>query len=123
VNRDVPRQIELVNRDVPTEIMLKMEQRIPEKILVEMVNPIPSKIILDTSGIPTSLPVTGIPDFINVLGFPEGIPLLLPKEEDMPKMELVYKGAPIEMKITMDQLSAASEGDDGPCVKLIPCPR
>jgi hypothetical protein len=124
VNRDVPRQIELVNRDVPHEIILKMEHAIPEKILVEMVEPIPHKIILDASGVPTSLPVTGIPDEIRMVGFPEGIPILFPKEEDMPKMELVYKGAPLELKITMDKIiSSAMEDENGQCVKIIPCPR
>lgn len=124
VNRDVPRQIELVNKDVPHEIILKMEHPIPEKILVEMVEPIPHKIILDASGVPTSLPVTGIPDEIRMVGFPEGIPILFPKEEDMPKMELVYKGAPLELKITMDKIiSSAMEDENGQCVKIIPCPR
>lgn len=124
VNRDVPRQIELVNKDVPHEIILRMEKEIPSKILVEMVQPIPDRIILDASGVPTTLPVTGIPDALFVKGFPEGIPILFPKEEDMPKMELVYKGAPLELKITMDKIiSSAMEDDNGQCVKIIPCPR
>jgi hypothetical protein len=121
VNRDVPRQIDLVNKDVPHEIVLRTETPIPEKILVEMVQPIPSKIILDASGVPTSLPVTGIPESLTVVGFPEGIPILFPKEEDMPKIELVYKGAPLELKITMDKMIAAAEGEDAQCVRIIPC--
>jgi hypothetical protein len=121
VNRDVPRQIDLVNKDVPHEIVLRTEQPIPEKILVEMVEPIPSRIILDASGVPTSLPVTGIPDALYVKGFPDGIPVLFPKEEDMPKMELVYKGAPLELKITMDKMISAADDSDAPCVRIMPC--
>jgi len=116
---DIPSQIGVIS-DIPHEITIKMEKEIPSRILIELTDPIPTRITIDASGIPTNLPVTGIPKVIEVTGFPSSIPISFPKEEDMPKMELVYKGAPIEMKITMDKIISNSM-EDRTRVQIIPC--
>ena len=37
------------------------------------------------------------------------------------KVEMVYRGAPIEHKISLNIDSAMSEGEEGPCVMIKPC--
>lgn len=115
---DVPRQIELIAKNIPDKILLVPTQPIPERILVEQIRPIPERIIVEAD-IPHTLMVEGIPDSIS-LKIPEnvGIPLLIP--EKMPEMELVYKGSPIEVKITLDEvLSKNTDGRN--CVMITPC--
>jgi hypothetical protein len=108
--------IELI---APKAIPVEFVGELP-KIVVEMAQPIPDRIIIDASGLPTSIPVTGIPDFLEVR-FPEEMPEIGVKFPDkMPEMELVYRGTPIEVKITMDQLLKSSE-DGGSCVMIVPC--
>jgi hypothetical protein len=124
---ELPEDIDLVYRgkpipidasSMPTTIKLEMERTIPERIVVEVPHPIPEKIILE-GHIPDRI-VLDVPESIS-LKLPEnfGIPLLLP--EKMPEMELVYKGSPIELKITMDQI-IDKEADGRNCVMIVPCP-
>lgn len=103
--------------DIPSSIKLEMERDIPNTILVEMPNPIPEKIIVESE----------IPDKI-ILEGPEGIPLLLPEEfvlpvkfpDKMPEVEMVWRGSPIEVKITMDEV-LDKEADGKNCVMIVPC--
>lgn len=123
---ELPEDIDLVYKGkpipidascIPTMIKLEMDRTIPERIVVEMPNPIPEKIIIEGN----------IPDRI-ILEAPVSIPLELPPNlgipvifpEKMPEMELVYKGSPIELKITMDQI-IDKEADGRNCVMIVPC--
>ena len=102
---------------IPSSIKMEMEKEIPKIILVEMPNLIPSRIVVDSK----------IPDKI-ILEGPAGIPLLLPEEfvlpikfpDKMPEVELVWRGSPIEIKITMDKI-IDKEADGTNCVMIIPC--
>jgi hypothetical protein len=120
---NIPTEIGLVNRGIPEKILVETVTPFPEKIWVEMVEKIPERIIIEPlTPIPERIILEGsIPEKISVeiIGFPEGIPVLFP--EKMPEMELVYKGAPIEVKITMDQiLNQTPDGHN--CVMITPCP-
>mgnify|MGYP003969120423 CR=1 FL=1 len=122
---DLPEDIGLVYKGkgikVDTEgvsIKLEMEKEIPTRILVEMPKPIPEKIIIDASGIPDKI----------VLEAPEGIPLLIPEDigiplvmPENPEIEMVWKGSPIEVKITMDEV-LNKDADGRNCVMITPCP-
>jgi hypothetical protein len=109
--------IKLDASDIPKTIKIEMEKEIPNTIVVEMPKPIPEKIVVESN----------IPDKI-VLEGPTGIPLLLPEEfalpikfpDKMPEVELVWKGSPIEVKITMDQI-ISQEADGRQCVMIVPC--
>lgn len=117
---DITDEIRLVGVEaIPHKIEVEMVKEIPSVIRVEMVKPIPDEIWV--KGIPDSIDVN-MPTSIEVV-VPEGvgIPLLLP--EEMPKMELVYNGAPLEMKITMDKMIVSDEQGKTNCVMITPCPR
>lgn len=109
--------IKLDASDVPSSIKIEMEKEIPKSIIVEMPQPIPERIVVESQ----------IPDKI-ILEGPEGIPLLLPEEfvlpvkfpDKMPEVELVWRGSPIEVKITMDQIMN-KEADGRNCVMIVPC--
>lgn len=123
---ELPEEFDLVYRGGPipvkvdTEVTLKVESTLPERIIVDIPKPIPDRIILDSTGLPDRIILEGpvsIP-----LSLPEnfGIPLLFP--DKMPEMEVVYRGAPIEVKITMDQImDQTAEGKN--CVMITPCVR
>ena len=117
----LPESFDLVYRGeaIPVDITLKVESALPERIILDIPVPIPEKIILDTSGLPDKIVLEG-PKSI-MLEIPEnfGIPVLFP--EKMPEMEVVYRGAPIEMKITMDHIMNNEEGRQ--CVMIVPCSR
>lgn len=109
--------IRIDTSDIPKSIKLEMEKEIPNTIVVEIPKPIPEKIIVESN----------IPDKI-ILEGPTGIPLILPEEfylpikfpEKMPEVELVWRGNPIEVKITMDQI-LDKEADGKNCVMIVPC--
>jgi hypothetical protein len=122
---EVPETFDLVYKGGPipvkvdTEVTLKIESTLPERIIVDIPTPIPERIILDASQLPDKIILEGplsIP-----LSMPEnfGIPVLFP--EKMPEMEIVYRGAPIEVKITMDEILEKSAA--GHCVQIVPCVR
>jgi hypothetical protein len=117
-----PDKIEIDATSIPTTITVETVDPIPHKIIVEQVKPIPEEILINADDMPREITVTGMPDFVE-LKMPEnfGIPVIFP--EEMPSMELVYNGAPIEVKITMDEIIGNAEDDDNPCVKIVPCPR
>lgn len=125
---DLPETIGLVAEGVSVtldtkgaSVELKGVEEIPEEILVRMVEPIPTEIFVNASDMPTELRVTGFPESIK-LEIPDdlGIPVLFP--EEMPKLEIApYRGAPIELKITMDDIMP-KEADGRNCVMITPCP-
>jgi len=119
---ELPEEFDLVYKGGPipihvnTEVLLKVESTLPERIILEIPTPIPNKIILE-SNLPDKIILEG-PISIPI-SMPEnfGIPLLFP--DKMPEMEVVYRGAPIEVKITMDQIMQQNE--NGSCVMIVPC--
>lgn len=113
----IPRQLELVAKNIPEKIILEPSTPIPTKIIVEQIHPIPERIIVQTD-IPERLIVEGIPDTIE-LKPPEGIPLLFP--EKMPEIELVYKGSPIEVKVDLSNV-ITKDNEGRPCFMMTPCP-
>lgn len=109
--------IKLDASGIPESIKVEMEKEIPKTIIVDIPKPIPERIIVESK----------IPDKI-ILEGPAGIPLLLPDEfvlpvkfpDKMPEVELVWKGSPIEVKITMDEIiNKDAEGKN--CVMIVPC--
>lgn len=102
---------------IPKTIGVLMEKEIPDTIVVEIPKPIPEKIIVESN----------IPDKI-ILEGPTGIPVILPENweipvkfpDKMPELEVVWKGAPIEVKITMDEIMSRDE-DGKQCVMILPC--
>lgn len=123
---NLPDAIDLVYKgepipvEVKTEVEVKIEpiKGIPDKIILEIPKPIPEKIILE-SNLPDRIILEG-PRSIP-LEIPEnlGIPVIFP--DIMPEIPLVYRGAPIELKITMDEImSKDAEGRN--CVMITPCP-
>lgn len=124
VGEDIPDEIELVWRGDPIE--LKLSTEIPTSIKIEMEHPIPEKIVvevpeikIDASEIPRTITING-PKTIELV-IPEniGIPVTFP--ETMPQIEMVYKGSPVEVKISMDEIMASDEEGKYPCVMMVPC--
>jgi len=129
----IPNSINIVGESIPDEIELKIH----EAIKVELETVFPESIKVELEGMPDSIKLDApetigvdMPSVITVEGFPEsigldipddiGIPLILPPE--MPEVEMVYKGSPVEVKISMDEiLSKNEEGQN--CVMITPCPR
>lgn len=121
---ELPEAVDLVYKgkaipvDVTTTVELKMEKEIPQKIFVEMPEPIPEKIVLEHD-LPSSITLEA-PDSIP-LSIPEDVVLPVSFPEEMPEVEMVYRGAPIEVKITMDEI-INQEADGKNCVMIVPCP-
>lgn len=123
---EVPESVDLIYKgqpipiDItgfPKSISVELSEKIPDSILIEMPQPIPEKIILQ-SELPDRI-VLDAPKSI-MLEIPEniGIPVIFP--EKMPELEVVYKGSPIELKITMDQIMS-QQADGKNCVMIVPC--
>jgi hypothetical protein len=124
---EVPEAVDLVykGKAIPVEITgmpsvveVKMEKPLPERILVETVEPIPATILVEHD-LPEKLILEG----------PASIPLELPEDivlpvkfpEVMPEVEMIYRGAPIEVKLTFDEI-LNKEADGRNCVMISPCP-
>ena len=117
INADsVPSSIELVATNLPTAIKLDASS-LPSSIKLEVPSMFPD-IKIDASGIPSEIQVVGIPSTIELVGAPSEIKLVLPEK---PEIELVYKGAPIDVKINLDVSRLTGEGGDGQCVMIVPC--
>lgn len=119
IGQDIPEEIELVYKG-PTSLKLEtttidvvMEKDIPDRIIVEV-----PEISIDASSIPRTITLEG--NTIELV-VPEnvGIPVVFP--EVIPQMEVVYKAAPVELKITMDDI-ISNNGCNNP-VMIVPCPR
>jgi len=102
---NVPKSIELIAPNVPKTIKLEVPESFPD-------------IKIDASGIPKEIQVTGIPKSIELIG-PSEIKLALP---DKPlEVEMVYKGAPIDVKINLDIGRLTGEDGNAQCVAIVPC--
>ena len=112
----VPSVIELKSYDLPSAIKLDTSG-LPSSIRVEMPEVMP-KIEIDASSIPDKIQVIGIPSTIELVGAPSEIKLVMPEK---PEIELVYKGAPIDVKINLDVTKLTGENGEQPCFALVPC--
>jgi len=80
--------------------VITVEHDLPSVIKHEGIN-FPDKIVLDASSLPSYLEVRGVPSSIDLKGMeliPSFIQLLAPEGG----IDLVYRGGPIEMKLTVD---------------------
>jgi hypothetical protein len=117
INNNVPSSIELVS-DVPSIISIVHD--IPNRIVIESIANIPSIIKIDGSDIPDQIKIVGCPETIELVFPQERIKLAIDDDLEVP---LVYKGAPIELKIDMPKFFVTNEDDDDyPRVKIIPAP-
>ncbi len=116
INRDVPHSIELIS-DVPS--IIRIEHDLPNKIIIESLAKIPSIIKIDGSSIPDTIKVVGFPETIQLVG-PSEIKLTIDEDLEVP---LVYRGAPIELKLEMPKewLADDSTTESKNCFMLIPC--
>jgi len=121
---ELPEEIPLVYEGKPipvnitTTVELKTEKEIPQEILIKMPEPIPERIVLEHN-LPQSISLEG-PESIPI-SIPEGLTLPLEFPENLPPVEMVYRGAPIEVKVTMDEI-VNQEADGKNCVMIVPCP-
>lgn len=109
--------IKLDASEVPHTINVELNKAIPERIVIEMPKPIPEKIIIE-SNIPNEITLIG-PQSIPI-SIPEGIGLPVIFPDVMPEIPLVFRGPPIEFKITMDQIMDKA-ADNSNCVMIVPC--
>ena len=113
---NIPSTIELVSYNLPTSIKLDVSD-LPKAIKLEVPENLPS-IKIDATGIPTTIQVVGIPSTIELVGAPSEIKLVMPEK---PEIELVYKGAPIDVKINLDISRLTGDNDNAQCVAIVPC--
>ena len=105
-SKGLPKSISIDASSMPTEITI-----VPPKI--------PSVISIDASGIPSTIQVEGMPKTIQVVGIPDFIPMSIMN----PEVEMIYRGAPIDVVVKLDlQNITGQNGEGGPCVMLVPCP-
>ena len=115
IKLDAPESIKL---DAPETIKLDATA-LPEEIKLIVPPDFPSIIRLDATGIPAKIQVEGIPEVIELVhDLPNKIELVMPEN---PKVEMVYEGSPIELKIQLDIDSALADTSEGPCVMITPC--
>lgn len=113
--------IKLISPDsIKLEVLDKIKLDTSETLKLELLKPLPP-ITVDASNVPTSIKVEGMIDTIKVEGFPDFLKVKFP--EEMPQIDLVYKGGPIEMKLVMDQTLISNDDGTTPCVMLVPCNR
>ena len=112
----LPSAIELIAISLPSAIRLDTTG-LPSTIGLDIPKELPT-IKLDTSGIPDKIQVVGIPSAIELIGAPSEIKLVLPEK---PEIELVYKGAPIDVKINLDISKLTGENEKAACVAIVPC--
>jgi len=115
-SENVPSTIELLATNIPSSIKLETSN-LPSSIKLEVPNVMPT-IKIDASGIPEKIQVVGIPSAIELIGAPSEIKLVMPEK---PEIELVYKGAPIDVKINLDVTKLTGENGEQPCFALVPC--
>jgi PKD repeat protein len=114
---EIPKSIFLDATSVPTIIQIKSD--IPEFIGLNIPDNFPREIKIDASGIPSQIQVVGIPPVIEINGnIPSTIQLLMPEK---PEIEMVYKGAPIDVKIQLDISKITGDDQKLNCVAIVPC--
>lgn len=107
VDSNIPEVIQIKNYDIPEFIPIKVPEDFPREIF------------LNASGIPKEIQVVGVPSVIQLQGYiPSTIQLLMPEN---PEIELVYKGAPIDVKVELDLTKLSGEGNKANCVSIVPC--
>lgn len=111
-----PSTIELIAKDLPESILLDASA-LPRSIPLEVPKEFPT-IKIDASSIPDKIQVTGIPSTIELVGAPSEIKLVLPEK---PEVELVYRGAPIDVKINLDIGRLTGDAENAQCVAIVPC--
>ncbi len=117
VIHDIPQTIEVVGK-IPTTIALQVTN-MPEFIPVVPAPNFPKEIRLDTSTLPDKIQVVGIPESIELIGnIPTKIELVMPEK---PEVEMVYKGAPIDVKVKLDITKLIGEDEEMNCVAIVPC--
>ena len=113
----IPSSIKLDSSGVPS--VIKLESNIPEFIGLKIPDNFPTEIKLNASEIPDQIQVVGIPPVIELKGeIPSTIQLVMPEK---PEIEMVYKGAPIDVKIQLDISKVAGDGQNLNCVAIVPC--
>ena len=118
ISTDLPREIKLVSENIPSTIEIDAS-KIPNFIRLEMPDNFPTSIKIDASGIPDKIQVVGIPPQIEIVGsIPSEIRLVMP---DKPEIEMVYRGAPIDVKIQLDVSKLNGDSQKGQCVAIVPC--
>ena len=116
ISDDVPRSIDLIAVNIPKSIAID-SSGLPRSIAIEVPESFPT-IKIDASGIPEKIQVIGIPSSIELTGAPSEIRLVLPEK---PEVELVYKGAPIDVRINLDIGRITGEDGNAQCVAIVPC--
>ena len=117
VAEEIPTKIELVSKfEIPSKIDLIAN--LPSSIKLELADNFPSVFKLEAIGIPEKIQVTGIPSTIELVGAPSEIKLVMPEK---PEIEMVYKGAPIDVKINLDISKLTGENENLNCVAIVPC--
>jgi hypothetical protein len=121
INAGIPEVIALSVTNMPSTIALDATN-VPTSIPLVLPDGFPRSLTLDASGVPSTIQVVGVPSTIELVGVPDFITLKFP--EEMPSMELVYKGAPIDVKISLDiqKLTGQDDPNGPPCVMIVPCP-
>ena len=126
----IPSEIRIINdAKIPSSILLDVSELpksipiinmdIPESIGLRLMGDFPSEIKLNAEGIPDTIQVVGIPPVIELKGtIPDTIRLIMPEK---PEIEMVYKGAPIDVKIQLDISKLTGDGDKVNCVSIVPC--
>jgi len=123
----LPSEIKIISKSIPERIQLiapkpiKLDARdVPKVIALQVSKDFPRVIKLDASSLPSSIQVTGLPSVIELKhNLPTEIQLVMPEN---PKVEMVYKGAPLELKIKLDiEKSINEDGEESPCVMIVPC--
>jgi hypothetical protein len=115
----IPDKIELAAPESPIKLDVS---DIPEAIKLEVPKDFPKVITLDASGIPEKIQVVGVPSTIEILhDIPDKIEMVMPEN---PKVEMVYEGSPIDVKIDLNVEKLMGEGEEGGnCVMIVPCPK
>ena len=113
---DIPSAIELKATSLPSSIKLDIGN-LPRSIKLDVPEVFPT-IKIDALGIPEKIQVIGIPSAIELIGAPSEIKLVMPEK---PEIEMVYKGAPIDVKINLDINRLMSEDSMQNCVRIVPC--
>jgi hypothetical protein len=117
VIHDIPKSIEIVGK-IPTTIALEVTN-MPKSIPVVAAPDFPREIRLDASALPDKIQVVGIPDSIELVGdIPTKIELVMPEK---PEIEMVYKGAPLDVKVKLDITKLTGEDEEMNCVAIVPC--
>ena len=117
VSENIPSRIELFSKfEIPSRI--ELFSTVPSSIKLELADNFPSIFRLEAIGIPEKIQVTGMPSTIELVGAPSEIRLVMP---DKPEIEMVYKGAPIDVKINLDISKLTGDKENLNCVAIVPC--